>query len=165
MMPSYRDQLIHQLQCEGAFTETGARELADAAIGEGLEAYPGELAMLRTLARTLRVASRDRDFAAIEQALISHASDDAAARDDAKGKSSPTGPDATPSFFQPGHTYAFGDHRFQCVHLVAHPAHGGVVAWGWFGRVGTGAWRHTSFGRRQYEARAWADATEDVETR
>lgn len=85
MMPSFRDQLVHQLQCEGAFTEQGAIELTDAAIAEaGGEAYPGELAMLRTLARTLRVASRHRDFAAIEQALINHASDDAAARDNAK---------------------------------------------------------------------------------
>jgi hypothetical protein len=164
MMPPFREQLVHQLQCQGPLSETGARELADAAIGEGVEAYAGELAMLRTLTRTLRSLALHRDFAAIEQALIDHASDDAAARDDAKGKSSPTGADATPSFFQPGHTYAFGDHRFQCVHLVTHPAHGGVVAWGWFGRVGTGAWRHTSFGRRQYAARAWDDITGAGET-
>ncbi|MCI3246501.1 hypothetical protein [Streptomyces spinosisporus] len=84
MMPSFRDQLIHQLQCEGAFTETGARELTDAAIGEGIEAYPGELALLRTIVRTARVAVRNRDFAAIEQALINHASDDAAARAETK---------------------------------------------------------------------------------
>ena len=29
-MPSFREQLIHQLQCEGAFTEAGAVELVDA---------------------------------------------------------------------------------------------------------------------------------------
>lgn len=80
MMPTYRDQLLHQLQCEGAFTEQAATELADAAIGEGVEAYPGELAMLRTLTRTLRSLASHRDFAAIEQSLIRHASDDAAAR-------------------------------------------------------------------------------------
>jgi hypothetical protein len=71
--------------------EAGERELdarldahrAEVLAADG-QAYPGELAMLRTLARTLRVASRHRDFAAIEQALINHASDDAAARDNAK---------------------------------------------------------------------------------
>lgn len=80
MMPSFREQLLHQLQCQGAFTEQGATELVNAAIGEGIEAYPGELAMLRTLTRTLRVAARNEDFTAIQQSLINHASDDAAAR-------------------------------------------------------------------------------------
>lgn len=87
-MPSYREQLIHQLQCEGAFTEQGATELADATIAEHHgEDYPGELAMLRTLVRTLRVAARCEDFDAIRQALINHASDDAAARAAAKARS------------------------------------------------------------------------------
>ncbi|MGY6019532.1 hypothetical protein [Streptomyces spinosirectus] len=36
MMPSFRDQLVHQLQCEGAFTEQAANELADAYRGEVL---------------------------------------------------------------------------------------------------------------------------------
>lgn len=85
-MPTYRDQLLHQLQCQGAFTEQGAAELVDAAIGESIEAYPGELAMYRTLTRTLRTAARHRDFAVIEQALITHAGDDAAAREQEKGR-------------------------------------------------------------------------------
>jgi hypothetical protein len=83
MMPSFRDQLIHQLQCQGPLSERGATELVDAAIGEGIEAYPGELAMLRTLTRTLRMAARNEDYAAIQQALIHHANDDAAARTEA----------------------------------------------------------------------------------
>lgn len=96
-MPTYRDQLVHQLQCQGPLSEQGARELTDAAIAEaGGEAYPGELAMFRTLFRTARIAARDEDFAAIQQALIHHAGDDAAARAEAKEKSSPAGAGATP---------------------------------------------------------------------
>ncbi|MEU0671310.1 hypothetical protein ABZ330_00160 [Streptomyces sp. NPDC006172] len=45
------------------------------------EAYPGELAMLRGLVRTLRVAARQGDLAAVQQALINHAVDNANARD------------------------------------------------------------------------------------
>jgi hypothetical protein len=85
--------------------------------------------------------------------------DEWVAAKDTEAAGAPTDP-SSPEFFRPGHTYEFGEHRFQCVHLVAHPAHGGVVAWGWFGRVGTGAWRHASFSRRQFAARAWDDVTE-----
>ncbi|MFC7817622.1 hypothetical protein ACFUTR_23610 [Streptomyces sp. NPDC057367] len=64
-------------------------------------------------------------------------------------------------FFQPGRTYAFAEYRFRCEYIATHPAHGGTVAWGWFGR--DGAWRHTSFSRRQFEVRTWADITEGGE--
>jgi len=43
MMPTCREQLIHQLQCEGAFTEQGATELADAYRTEALAAAVGRL--------------------------------------------------------------------------------------------------------------------------
>jgi len=56
------------------------------------QAYDGELPMLRSLVRTLRVAARQGDLTAVQQALINHATDDAAAR----GKSSHTA-DATPA--------------------------------------------------------------------
>lgn len=36
MMPTAREQLIHQLQCEGAFTEQGATELTDAYRAEAI---------------------------------------------------------------------------------------------------------------------------------
>jgi hypothetical protein len=47
-----------------------------------VEAYDGELAMLRGLVRTLRVAARQSDLPAVQQALINHATDDAAAREE-----------------------------------------------------------------------------------
>lgn len=65
-------------------------------------------------------------------------------------------------FFEPGHTYVHGVYRFQCEYLTAHPTSGRVAAWGWFGR--NGGWRHTSFGRRQFEVREWTDVTERGET-
>lgn len=82
MMPTYREQLIHQLQCQGAFTEQGATELTDAAITEATgEAYNGELAMLRTLVRTVRAAARyATDVDEIRRLLAEHAGTDAMER-------------------------------------------------------------------------------------
>lgn len=68
-----------------------AEEKADAPAAVTGEAYDGEFAMLRTLVRTLRVAARHDDLAALKQAITNHTTDDAAAR---AQKSSPTGPDA-----------------------------------------------------------------------
>lgn len=56
--------------------EKSSRPAADATP----EAYPGELAMLRSLVRTLRVAARQGDLTAVQQTLINHAADDAEAR-------------------------------------------------------------------------------------
>ena len=42
-MPTYREQLVHQLQCPGAMTEQGAVELADEARREGLLKAIGRL--------------------------------------------------------------------------------------------------------------------------
>lgn len=47
------------------------------------QVYPGELAMFRTLVRTLRVAARQGDLPAVRQALVNHAVDDANAREGA----------------------------------------------------------------------------------
>lgn len=60
-------------------------------------AYPGELEMLRGLVRTLRVAVRpdEVDVAEVRRLLHHHASDDAAAREQARGKSTATSGDAT----------------------------------------------------------------------
>jgi hypothetical protein len=66
-------------------------------------------------------------------------------------------------FFEPGHTYAFGEYRFRCETHATHPVDGHLAAWGWFGK--NGAWRHTSFTRRQFEARTWTDVTERGEDR
>lgn len=60
------------------------------------EAYPGELDMLRTLVRTLRVVARlDDATSEVRRLLWQHAGDDAAARE-AEGKSSRPAVDATP---------------------------------------------------------------------
>ncbi|MFB7461223.1 hypothetical protein [Streptomyces sp. NPDC056188] len=65
------------------------------------QAYDGELAMYRELVRTLRVVVRDdrsaeKQRAEVRQLLHHHAADDAAAREDAKGKSTADSGDATP---------------------------------------------------------------------
>ncbi|MFI1287421.1 hypothetical protein ACH4VM_02735 [Streptomyces sp. NPDC020792] len=51
------------------------------------EAYPGELAMLRGLVRTLRAVVRldDADMDEVRRLLHHHASDDVVAREEAKG--------------------------------------------------------------------------------
>lgn len=101
-MPTYREQLVHQLQCEGAFTADAARELVDAhtdqVLTEDGQAYPGELAMYRHLIRTLRVAARNADWDAVRQALVNHAADDGVARE----KSTTPSGDATPQQTEAG---------------------------------------------------------------
>ncbi|MFR0351830.1 hypothetical protein [Streptomyces sediminimaris] len=58
--------------------EKSSRTAADATPGE---AYPGELAMLRGLVRTLRTVARyGTDMGEVQQLLAEHASDDADAR-------------------------------------------------------------------------------------
>jgi len=61
--------------------ETRAKVASWLGAGEQSEAYDGELAMLRTLVRTLRVAARQGDLPAVQQALVNHAVDDANARE------------------------------------------------------------------------------------
>lgn len=85
-----REQLVHQLQCQGAYTAQAARELVDAHTDQVLtdvgQAFPGELAMDRQLIRTLRVAARNSDWPAIQQALTNHATDESLARTTAAQK-------------------------------------------------------------------------------
>lgn len=65
---------------KGAIFAEDYEVIDDAAAALDGQAYDGELAMLRTLVRTLRVAARQSDLPAVQQALINHATDDAAAR-------------------------------------------------------------------------------------
>lgn len=102
------------------------------------EAYPGELAMLVFLVRALRSTVReDSSLPEVRRLLWLHASDDAAARQKAKEKSSPAGAGATPDFFQPGHTYARESHastiRFLVRYIDDSPdgIDGYRVAFGW----------------------------------
>lgn len=61
------------------------------------EAYPGELQRLRALALGLRVAAlRKEDLPEAQRLLVLHAEHEAAAREEAKGKSTATSGDATP---------------------------------------------------------------------
>ncbi|GAB2731471.1 hypothetical protein [Streptomyces bullii] len=62
-----------------------------------VEAYDGELAMLRGLVRTLRTAARWGCIAEVQKLLWEHARDEAAAHAETGEKSSPTGADATPA--------------------------------------------------------------------
>lgn len=93
---SAREQLVHQLQCEGKFTEQAARELVDTHTDEVLladgQAYPGQLAMLTGLVATLNVVAKHGDLAEVRQVLAEYANDDAQAREQS---TAPSG-DATP---------------------------------------------------------------------
>jgi hypothetical protein len=63
------------------------------------EAYDGELDMHRGLIRVLRVAARQGDLAAVQQALLHHAVDDANARDNAR-QAGTSQPDTLPAWLQ-----------------------------------------------------------------
>ncbi|MEU3507610.1 hypothetical protein ABZ733_06740 [Streptomyces longwoodensis] len=86
---------------------------------------------------------------------------------DAEGKSSRTA-DATPDFFQPGHTYVKGQDgykapeqtwTFRCVAVSDHPREGaGRRAFG-FMRQGIGPWDSSAVREGEYE-RGWTDVTE-----
>lgn len=52
-------------------------------------------------------------------------------REEVEEKSSPAGADATPEFFQPGHTYRSGRTIFLCEAVSTHPATGERRALGW----------------------------------
>ena len=125
------------------------------------EAYTGELAMLRGLVRTLRAVVRpdDADVAEVRRLLWQHASDDAAACNEAEGQSSRMPADATPDFFQPGHTYAepgdTTDWRFRCDSITTHPGHGERTALGW--RHFRGEWEPCAYGEDDFEIHQVAD--------
>lgn len=112
------------------------------------EAYPGELAMLHGLIATLTAVAEHGDLNDVRKLLEEHKADDTAARAETKTAT-------TSGFFQPGHLYAHGKYRFQCIHIATHPTSDRPSAWGWF--YNGAAWRHSSFSPRQYQVRAWTD--------
>jgi hypothetical protein len=87
-------------------------------------------------------------------------------------KSSPAGADATPDFFQPGHTYGKGQDgykapeqtwQFRCVAIADHPREdAGRRAFG-FMRQGLGPWESVGVREGEYE-RGWTDITGAGET-
>lgn len=124
------------------------------------ETYPGELDMLRGLARTLRVVVRPDtvDVAEVRRLLWQHVADDAAARAEAQGKSSRDAADATPDFFQPGREYQATLHaelRFRCLATGAHPDEGHLLAFGWRHNARTAQWRPSSLDRSDWACCGW----------
>ncbi|MEU2730065.1 hypothetical protein ABZ650_20345 [Streptomyces griseoviridis] len=82
---SARADILAGLTAEGTVGDLTPEELVDAHRDEALaadgQAYPGELAMLRTLVRTLRTAAReDNGLPEVRRLLVSHAADDGALR-------------------------------------------------------------------------------------
>lgn len=125
------------------------------------EAYPGQLAMLIFLFRALRSTVRENDsLPEVRRLLWLHAHDDAAARQKAKEKSSPTGADATPAFFQPGHTYTepdgSTDWKFRCDSVTTHPGSGERTALGW--RHFRGEWEPCAYDEGDWEIHQIADS-------
>ncbi|MGV9756990.1 hypothetical protein ACWDUC_14390 [Streptomyces tricolor] len=69
-------------------------------------------------------------------------------------KSSPVGADATPDFFQPGHSYTQAefpqyDWRFRCDTVTTHPEDGERTALGW--RFWRGNWEAYAYGEDDWE--------------
>ncbi|MGW5123217.1 hypothetical protein ACWEQ7_03975 [Streptomyces sp. NPDC004069] len=136
-----------------------AEVLAEA---DTVEAYDGELAMLRGLARCLRLAARSGDGAEVARLLCDHATYDATAREEAKGQSSQPA-DATPGFFQPGHTYVREHHaatiRFLVEHISNAPDGSYRAAFGWRIEGGDVCW--SPFDSDDFTG--WIDVTEGDE--
>ncbi|MEU1273066.1 hypothetical protein [Streptomyces sp. NPDC005799] len=94
------EAILSGLASVRGWTPEAARVVRDAYRAEVLasdgQAYASELAMLRTLIRTVRVAVRNNDWDAVWQALNNHATDDALARAEARENDSHTA-DTTPA--------------------------------------------------------------------
>ncbi|MEV8432037.1 hypothetical protein ACWHLZ_27875 [Streptomyces chartreusis] len=135
------------------------------------EAYPGELVMLRGVVATLRAVAEHGDLPEVRQVLAEHQRDEQDAYAETREKSSPTGADATPDFFQPGRTYSKGQDgykapeqtwQFRCVAVADHPRDGaGRRAFG-FMRQGLGPWESSGVREGEYE-RGWTDTTSDTQ--
>ena len=89
----FRDGITHAAGLLNRWADENPAAATPEVIAADEQAYDDELAMLRGLVRTLRVAARQDDLPAVQQALIHHASDDAEARE----KSSRKTADATPT--------------------------------------------------------------------
>jgi hypothetical protein len=103
------EEIAHVLLMFGLFPPDWVDAFRAEVLAADGQAYDGELAMYRELVRTLRAVARpdDADMNEVRRLLHHHAADDAAARE--QGKSSHQA-DATPDFFQPGHTYTREHH-------------------------------------------------------
>lgn len=154
-----------QPEIDDAFAAYDAEHRAEVLAGDG-QAYDGELAMLRGLVRTLRAVSRDdrADVAQreVRRLLYEHAADE---RDAYRRESNPAPAEATPDFFQPGHTYTHTDDKtdwqFRVDTVTTHPEDGERTALGW--RRFRGEWEPYAYGEDDFEihlAVGTADITE-----
>jgi len=124
------------------------------------QAYDGELTMLRSLVRTLRVVVRhDGDLREVWRLLVAHTHDDA----DARKKATPAGAPATPDFFAPGRTYQHSAWQFRCDTVTTQPDSGARVALGWF-RFSDHEWGVFSATEPEW-ADGWTDITDQEATR
>lgn len=114
------------------------------------EAYPGQLAMLTGLVATLRAVATHGDLADVRKLLDEHQRDEQDAYTETE-KSSPTRADATPDFFQPGHTYADDEYgwKFRVDTITTHPEDGERTALGW--RYFNGRWAEMAYGEDDWE--------------
>lgn len=105
LLDQRRTHISRAIFCDGITHAAGllnrwADENPAAATPEGIaadgQAYDGELAMLRGLVRTLRVVVReDVDVAEVRRLLHEHATDEAAAREEATAEAAPATPTDT----------------------------------------------------------------------
>jgi hypothetical protein len=160
-----RDEIVHYIGEHGGVQTHIVDHLLDTyrveVLAEDGQAYDGELVMLRSLVRTLRVVARQSDLGEVQRLLIHHAVDDADARD--REKSSRKA-DATPEFFHPGRTYTDGNgyrapeltRIFRVDHVTRHPDRGHLRAIGWMRSGEADAKWHGDF-RDEDEFDGWSE--------
>lgn len=134
---SARDKLIEIVTRDPRASggdEVWATDLVDAyradILGAAIEAARGEYLHDQTGVPEDEAYNRAVSdvVAAIGALLAAHAKYETEARE----KSSPFGADATPDFFEPGHSYTHRDgSTFRCVAVTTHPDSGERVAIGW----------------------------------
>jgi hypothetical protein len=148
----------------GALDEASEAELGrrlDAHRAEVLaadgQAYDGELAMLRGLVATIRLAARqDNGLLEVRQLLAEYAGDEAHARLLAM--------EPAPKFFQPGRIYTRDVHghtaEFQVRYIDTHPDGSHQRAFGWYRRQPRTGWHAYSQDNTDWQTGAWADTSQ-----
>lgn len=167
----HAEYIVQCIREAGAMYEDDARQFLaehDAhVLAETGQIYDGELLRHRGLIRVLRSHVLHDDFAAVKRALDEFTENDARDRE----KSSRATADATPDFFQPGHTYADGNGYtapelitvFRVEHVARHPDRGHLRAIGWSRSGEPGAGWHGDF-RDEGEFGGWTDITDQTTT-
>ena len=148
----------------------GLRQVDDGTVGdltpeELLDAHRAEV--LTEAAGILRDRAKQYPTRRVFAAGLRHGALALAKAAMGRGKSSPSGADATPDFFEPGRTYR--SHHdgytapeliltFLVEHVTRHPDRGRLRAIGWMRTGEPGAGWHGDF-RDEHEFRGWTDIT------